>query len=95
MVGKHYLFKWEREIRNSASVIGPGIDVRGDGGYIVVSPSIHPNGHRYELDISPTEIQLATAPEWLYAAKVEKEDTGDILNLARNVTLTRLAGKLS
>lgn len=26
----------------------PGIDVRGDGGYVVAPPSIHPNGRRYQ-----------------------------------------------
>jgi hypothetical protein len=26
----------------------PGIDIRGDGGYVVAPPSIHPNGRRYQ-----------------------------------------------
>ena len=26
----------------------PGVDVRGDGGYVAVSPSIHPSGKRYQ-----------------------------------------------
>lgn len=26
----------------------PGIDIRGDGGYVVAPPSVHPNGRRYQ-----------------------------------------------
>jgi hypothetical protein len=29
-------------VLNSQSRIGPGIDVRGDGGYVVAAPSVHP-----------------------------------------------------
>lgn len=35
-------------IRNSSEKLGPGIDVRGRGGYIVLPPSVHPNGNRYQ-----------------------------------------------
>jgi len=39
--GTHYLFQIPAgsTIRNSASDIAPGIDIRGDGGLIVVAPS--------------------------------------------------------
>src|SRR5262249_7953342 len=38
--GRHLIFAWDPnvDIRNSASKIGPGIDVRGNGGYICLSP---------------------------------------------------------
>jgi hypothetical protein len=35
-------------VRNSASKVVPGIDIRGDGGYVVLPPSKHESGRRYE-----------------------------------------------
>ena len=47
--GRHHLFAHPGEtIRNQAgSRLGPGLDVRGDGGYIVAPPSMHASGVRY------------------------------------------------
>lgn len=78
--GRHYLFSVEGEVRNSTGKVGyrgevdengkkvsSGIDTRGDGGYIVICPSIHPNGQKYSWDgdLRPSKIPLAKAPEWL------------------------------
>jgi hypothetical protein len=47
--GFHYFYKYPGLIvRSGAAVLGPGIDVRGDGGYVVVPPSLHASGKRYE-----------------------------------------------
>lgn len=40
------------------------IDFRGQNGYIVAPPSIHPNGHRYEW-VKPPTLALPEAPFWL------------------------------
>lgn len=46
--GRHLIFEHPgRPVANRAGVV-PGIDVRGDGGYIVAPPSVHPNGTLYE-----------------------------------------------
>lgn len=65
--GIQYAFKVECEIRNSASKLGPGVDIRGDGGYVVVAPSYHPSGVNYQWDdgFKPSQIALAPAPQWL------------------------------
>ena len=62
--GRHYIFRYpagEQLIRNSVKKVGAGIDVRGEGGYIIISPSANEKGS-YELvnDVSPVD-----APAWL------------------------------
>jgi hypothetical protein len=64
--GVHLWWRWPEsgpEIRNSASRIGPGIDVRGEGGYVVAPPSVLSDGRCYHWIKGPTEI--AKAPVWL------------------------------
>ena len=38
-----------------------GVDIRGEGGYIVAPPSIHPNGRRYEWEQGPSDCEIAEA----------------------------------
>lgn len=37
--GRHALFRYAPGVRNSAGRIAPGVDVRGDGGYVIFPPS--------------------------------------------------------
>ncbi len=50
--------------RNSFS---PGIDIRGNGYYVVIAPSIHPSGGCYSWDnkCNPDEIELAEFPDFM------------------------------
>jgi hypothetical protein len=56
-------------VRNSAGKLGAGLDIRGDGGYIVAPPSLHASGQRYlwKPMADPTECQLASMPDALLA----------------------------
>jgi hypothetical protein len=47
----------------------PGIDTRGDGGYVVAPPSIHPSGSVYHWSTgsSPEQTDLAPEPPWVAA----------------------------
>ena len=58
--GYHLYFHSNSEIKNRAGIID-GVDVRGDGGYVVAPPSIHSNGNRYEWEYDPEEFDLAEA----------------------------------
>lgn len=66
--GRHILLAHPgRPIPNSTSRLGAGLDVRGDGGYIVAAPSLHKAGTTYEWQpgCAPGQCSLALAPEWL------------------------------
>ena len=47
-----------------------GVDVRGEGGFAVLPPSLHASGQRYEwlADYEPWTTPIAVAPAWLIAA---------------------------
>jgi Bifunctional DNA primase/polymerase, N-terminal len=66
--GMQLFFQWPagRTIRNSCRKLGPGLDVRGEGGYVVAPPSVHPNDQLYEWIRDPEAI--APAPGWLVEA---------------------------
>jgi hypothetical protein len=51
-------------IRNSAGKLGPGLDIRATGGYVLAPPSIHPTGRRYEWSVDCAGA-IAHAPSWL------------------------------
>jgi hypothetical protein len=89
------------EIRNSTGKLGKGLDIRGDGGYVVAPPSIHPNGTRYEWVVLPTKTPFAPMPEWMIELLQEPEkitehilSEGGIIAGERNNWLTKLAGSM-
>ena len=47
-----------------------GVDVRGEGGFAVLPPSLHASGTRYAwlADMEPWAVPIATAPLWLIDA---------------------------
>ena len=58
--GYHLYYRGNGKIKNRAGIID-GVDIRGNGGYVVAPPSIHKNGNRYEWEYSPDEFELAKA----------------------------------
>ena len=62
--GRHLLFELPEGCGPVPSSAEDGLDIRADGGYVIVPPSIHPNGKCYEWDPESPE-EFALAPEWL------------------------------
>ena len=100
--GLHYLFSApSKVIRNSASKLGTGIDIRGNGGYIVAPPSGHISGQAYQWLSDPFRTPLAPFPDALIErltddqpVAVQSLGSNDIPKGIRNSTLTSIAGKL-
>lgn len=64
--GFHFYFKYPGfRVYNSASKLAPGVDVRGDGGFVVAPGSPHKNGGRYAV---AADLPIAEAPAWLLDA---------------------------
>ena len=65
--GLHLFFAYpeDGDVHNSAGKVGPGLDVRGVAGYMVIAPSLHASGNRYRWLVSPDEASLAPATAWL------------------------------
>lgn len=64
--GRHYYYKNPKEIdiRNSAGKLGAGLDIRGNGGYVVAPPSLHSSGNRYKKAEGSLG-EPTSAPAWL------------------------------
>ena len=60
--GLHVFFSCAGAVTNSAGRLAPGVDVRGEGGYVVAAPSMHPSGAVYTI---ARDLPIAEAPQWL------------------------------
>ena len=67
--GKHIFLLHPRDvwIATGRNVLGPGVDVRGDGGFIVAAPSLHESGRYYLWDDAahPNNTPIVAAPAWV------------------------------
>ena len=91
--GRHLYFQMPQhhKISCSAGKIGLGLDIRGDGGYIIAPPSIHPSGKTYAWSVDCANA-LAKAPEWLLrliqtpATQSKQNNEASTLELVKGVS---------
>jgi hypothetical protein len=88
--GTHFCFYYdgEKELKCRQN-IRPGIDFKGDTGYIVAAPSMHASGNKYEWQSDFGKKYIAEMPEWLLevvtqpkSSKIKSNTQPDIHNLS-------------
>jgi len=101
--GTHYYFRYPgTEVRCSTGKIAPGIDIKADGGYVILPPSGHQSGKSYFWDGDFDFKTVAPAPGWLLSLintthlskALADSDSNTIAEGCRNDALISLAGNM-
>ena len=97
--GVHYYYTVDGETGCSVDKLGKGIDVRGEGGYVVGPSSTHRSGKQYHVD-EGQPYEMMPAPEWLLTlirVKPQRQagPTPDaVIEGGRNTHLISMAGSM-
>lgn len=84
--GGHYLFKYKEGVHYPKE-LAEDIDIKSDGGYIVLPPSTHPDtGKKYEWEASsrPFDTEIADPPQWLIDMMNSTKKEGITLDIAKD-----------
>jgi len=101
--GRHILFQYPKDkLIGCKTGIRQGIDIKGQGGYIVIASSkVKNKEYAWKASCHPENTPLAPAPQWLLDLIKENrraldslEDEVDIPEGRRNTTLMRIGVKL-
>lgn len=103
--GTHLYYKWSQQVHNKVRINGSPVDLRGDGGLIVLPPTIHPSGNRYKWinDGKLTDLvkNLPKLPDFIFALKDEKKAPMELTEIvgagegSRNDKLYKVACSLA
>src|SRR3989442_1778572 len=64
--GWHFYFRRPPDLTLGNTIrFRPAMDFKGEGGYVVAPPSLHPSGNRYEWAVGFDDAEVAPLPAWL------------------------------
>ena len=105
--GLHFYFASPASGALRGRVIAPGVELKGDGQYVVAPPSAHRSGRQYRMRRGLESIAMAPLPVWIHpspgaqrsavpggATSIEPPLSRRIAGGERNTELTRVAGSL-
>jgi putative DNA primase/helicase len=104
--GQHFWFyhPYGVVIESGNNLLGPGVDIKANPGYVLIPPSRTQQSYRFE--INPDEVEIAQIPDWMYHM-LNGRDKGDkeivpaieragevVVQGARHDTLVETAGSM-
>jgi hypothetical protein len=92
--GMHIILRHPGKNVPTRKKVLPGMDVRGDGGFIVAHPSRHENGRTYEWDVDnhPEDVPVADCPDWVAEIICGEAPSGE--SASTPIQMSRAAGPL-
>lgn len=85
--GRHFFFKHPGyQVKNRVG-FKPGLDIRGDGGYVIAPPGVHKSGQKYKWGklLRPDNSELAEAPKWLLDEITDQDVSGNVSSFDTSV----------
>ncbi len=67
--GMHYYYTTAPKVTVPSRVLGAGVDLKGEGGYVVAPPSLHATGNYYTV---VADLPLADTPAWLIGGRRQR-----------------------
>jgi hypothetical protein len=71
--GRHLYFNHAFTAAKGVNALGPGVDLKNDGGLVIAPPSVHPNGTRYQWETHSEA--LANPSPWVVTMDRPKRST--------------------
>ena len=96
--GYHHYYRWPDNLRIKTCRIGPQVEIRAAGAYVVAPPSIHPNGDTYQWAQRSCDWEVLPdlPPEWINLQPASENPPDNIVRIDtasnNSVALKRLTG---
>lgn len=86
--GVHLYFRHPGGVLQGRIAVAPGIDLHGDGDFVVAPPSLHASGKSYRWVRSPDVFYLEPLPAWLLSPGIGAERPSDLIGRLQNLSHT-------
>jgi hypothetical protein len=90
--GYHFWYWSKKPIKNSVSLLAKQVDIRGSNGYVIVPPSTHVSGNKYEL-LPNSIVSITDLPDNIATLLSAKRNKKEVEPLVKKIKLSTSDGK--